>query len=243
MAISTTTDFNPTIDEVFEEAFELCGIASMSGNDVRTARRSLNYLILEWANEGINLWTVDEQTISSSTIVSGTATYNIDIDTIGILDAVIRTDDADTSLQTDLTIQRISQPTYSQIPKKLTTGRPVQFYFNRIGIKDTTATGTDTAPTVTFWPVPDESNKYTFVYWRLRRMKDAGASLNTHLEVPDRFHSALLYGLAAKIAYKKAPQRAQALEGKAAAMFMKAADEDRDRATLRIVPDLSSYGR
>ena len=239
MAIATTTDYNPDVGDIIEEAFELAGIESRTGNDLRTARRSLNMLMLEWQNKGINLWTVDEQTITSATIVAGTATYDIDIDTLSILSAVIRTDAADTSLQADIVISPISSATYSQIPSKLQTGRPTLYYFNRIGIKD--VTGSDRASTVTLWPVPDASSTYTFVYWRMRRIADAGASIANTMEVPERFLPALQYGLAEKIAEKKNLPSMQRLSMKAVALFEEAAEEDRTKETLRIVPGLTAY--
>ncbi len=240
MAISTTTDFNPDVGDLVEEAFELLGQESRTGNDIRTARRSLNYLLLEWANKGINLWTVDEQKITSSTIVAGTATYDIDIDTISILDAVIRIEDGDTDLQSDIVINRISETTYSQIPQKLQTGRPVQFYYNRIGVKDITSS-TDRNSTVTLWPVPDTSNKYTFVYWRMRRIQDAGGSAANTMEIPDRFLPAMLYGLASKLAIKKAADRFVLLNSQYLEMFKDAAEEDRSKEDYRIVPNMDSY--
>lgn len=239
MTIATTTDFNPDLSEIFEEAFELCGLEIRTGNDLRTARRSLNYLMRMWSNEGINLWTVDEQTITAATIVANTATYDIDIDTIAILDAVIRTDAADTSLQADLVCNRISQTTYSQIPSKLQTGRPVQFYFDRIAIKD--VTGSDRSSTVTFWPVPDESSKYTFVYWRTRKIADTGPTISNTMEIPDRFHPALVYGLAYSIAIKKAPSRVSLLKLEYTELFQKAAEEDRQKEDFLITPDLTAY--
>ena len=202
MAISTTTSFNPDLLDLAEEAAEISGFELRSGNDIRTARRSLNYLLLEWANKGINLWTLDEQTISSATVAAGTATYDIDIDTISILDAVVRTNSGSATSQSDTTLERISSTTYSQIPNKLTQGRPSQFWFNRVGIKDVTS-GTNRPGTITLFPVPDQSNVYEIVYWRMRRMADAGVAGNTTAEVPERFLPALAVGLAMKLAMKK----------------------------------------
>ena len=242
MVLSTTTNFNPDFGDLVEEAFEMAGLEALTGNDLRTARRSLNYLLLEWHNKGINLWTVDEDMITSSTIVAGTHTYDVDIDTISILDAVIRTDHGNASLQTDLTLSRISGTTYSQIPNKLQTGRPIQYYFSRKGIRD--AGGNDLA-TVTFWPVPDLSNKYTFVYWRIQRMIDAGTYAGETMQVPDRFLPALVAGLAYRIAAKKpqAAGRAAVLKQEYLELFKEAADEDREKTSLFITPDLSGYGQ
>jgi hypothetical protein len=240
MAIATTATFNPEIGDLIEEAFELCGQEVRSGNDLRTARRSINYLTLEWANEGLNLWTVEEQSIASSTIVAGTHTYDLPQDTISILDAVIRTDDADTSLQSDITIDRISWTTYSQIPSKLQTGRPVQYVHNRISVADVT-TGVDRPSTVTFWPTPDTSSKYTFVYWRMRRIADAGASVGNTMEIPERFLPSFVYGLAYRLAVKVAPDRVSLLKSEYRELFKMASEEDRTKEDFRIVPDLTGY--
>lgn len=240
MALAATFDFNPDIAEMAEEAFELCGLEIRSGNDLRTVRRSLNYLSLEWQNKGLNLWTIEEKEITAATIVAGTHTYDIDVDTISILDAVLRTNDADTSLQSDIVITRISQTTYAQLPNKLTSGRPYQYWFNRIGVKDDTSS-TDRPPTITFWPVPDESSKYTFVYWRMRRMSDVGISAANTMDLPDRFLPAMRMGLAYYIAMKKAPGRMSMLKEQYMELFEDAIGEDREKADFTIKPDLTAY--
>jgi len=240
MTIATTRSWNPDVGDITEEAFELCGLELKTGNDIRTARRSLNMLTIEWANKGINLWTVESQTISSTTIVAGTASYAADIDTMSILEAVIRTDDGNATLQTDYICEPISRPTYAQIPNKLTPGRPTQYAYGRTGIHDTTV-GADQPQTITFWPVPDLNSTYTFVYWRMKRMADAGTSAANTMEIPERFIPALIFGLAQKIAFKKAPDRFQLLYSQYSQLFEEAADEDRIRTTTRMVPDMSFY--
>ena len=135
MAIAGTT-WNPDVGEIIEEAFELCGKTLRSGQDMVTARRSINYLTLEWANAGLNLWTVDAVSIASSTVTAGTATYAVDTDTISILDMVVRTDDGDTSLQNDILLNRIATTTYAKIPNKLQSGRPTQWASNRGNVQD-----------------------------------------------------------------------------------------------------------
>jgi hypothetical protein len=240
MAIGTTAVFNPDISELFEEAFELCGKEIRSGNDIRTARRTLNYLTLEWANEGLNLWTVEEVSIADTVIVAGTHTYDLPQDTISILDAVIRTDDGDAALQSDITIDRISWTDYSSIPAKLQSGRPVQYVHNRVSVTDVQA-GVDRPSTVTFWPVPDLSSTYTFVYWRMRRMADATGSLDDTMEIPERFLPAFVYGLASRLAIKIAPERAQMLKIEYTTLFQTATEEDRIKQSLHITPDLTGY--
>src|SRR5512135_1299094 len=160
MTTSATTTFDLDLTELVEEAFERCGKELRSGYDLRTARRSLNLLFAEWANRGVNLWTVQTNTIS---LVSGTATYDLPTDCVDLLEHVIRTNSG-TSIQADLSITRISVSTYATIPNKNVTGRPVQVYVNRA----------QSVPTITVWPVPDPSNSYTFAYWYLRRIQDAG---------------------------------------------------------------------
>lgn len=240
MAIATTTAFNPEIGEIMEEAFELCGKEVRSGNDVRTARRSLNYLALEWANKGLNLWTLEENEITAANIVAGTATYDIPQDTISILDMIIRTDDADTALQADITMERVSWTTYSQIPAKLQTGRPTQYFYNRIGVQDVT-TGVDRPSTVTLWPVPDLSTTYTLVYWRMRRIADMDGAVSDTVEIPERFHPALVYGLAHRLSIKIAPERSQLLKMEYLDLLKEASEEDRVKEDLRIIPDLTGY--
>jgi hypothetical protein len=240
MAIATTSSYNPDVGDIVEEAFELCGLESRTGNDIRTARRSLSLLTLEWQNKGINLWTIDSQSVADTVIVAGTADYDLDIDTISILDAVIRTDAGSATLQRDYVIEPMSQATYSQIPNKMQTGRPLQYWYQRTGVRDVAAS-TDRAPVVTLWPIPDLSSKYTFEYWRMRRIADPGDSAANTMEIPDRFLPALIYGLAAKLSFKKAMDRFQFLEGNYEALFAEAAEEDRTKETMRIVPDLDPY--
>jgi hypothetical protein len=235
MAIATTTDFNPDQGELFEEAFELAGLEMKTGNDIRTARRSLNYLTLEWANEGLNLWTIEEDEI---TLVEGTATYAVDMDVLAILDATIRSDDGaivPSVNQLDITSNRMSQTTYAQIPAKLQEGRPNRFWFDRVAVRDVTES--DRTSSITVWPVPD-SGDYTFVFWSTRRMADAGTSLANTVEVPDRFLPSLLYGLAYKIAQKKNPSRIPFLFSEYTRLFEMAKEEDRVKEDLMIIPDL-----
>ena len=161
MATSGTTAFNMDFTEIAEEAWERAGREMRSGYDLRTARRSMNLMTIEWQNRGINLWTIDEGTVS---LVSGTSQYTLPADTVDLLEQVIRTGSGST--QQDLTINRISVSTYASIPNKTTTGRPIQFWIERLV----------DAPKINVWPVPD-SNDYTFKYWRMRRIEDAGAGV------------------------------------------------------------------
>ena len=243
MAISGTYAFNPDVGDLAEEAFERAGLEFRTANDMRTVRRSLNYLTLEWQNKGINLWTVDEVTIASSTIAKGTASYDIDIDTISILDAVIRTD-AGTSNQTDVALDRISGSTYSRIPSKKDEGQPIQYWFQRIGIRDVNSTAPiDQSPKVTLWPVPDESNKYQLIYWRMKRIADSNGTAATTMQIPAPFLPALVAGLAYQVALKKpeALQRVPMLKQMYEEILEQAFDEGRTKEDMYLAPDLSAY--
>jgi hypothetical protein len=128
MTTTGTTAFNLEMNDLIEEAFERCGLELRTGYDFRTARRSLNILTIEWANRGINLWTVEQGQIVMNT---QQALYALPIDTIDILDASTRTNNGSQSNQVDINLSRISEPTYMTIPNKNTTGRPVQMFVNR----------------------------------------------------------------------------------------------------------------
>jgi hypothetical protein len=224
MATSGTQSFNLDLSEIVEEAFERCGAELRTGYDLRTARRSLNLLFADWANRGINLWTVDQGSI---TLVPGTATYDLPIYTVDLLEHVIRTGAGNASTQADLNITRISVSTYATIPNKLTQARPIQVYIDRLS----------PTPTITVWPVPDNVQTYTFVYWRLRRIEDAGNGVNT-MDVPFRFLPCMIAGLAAYLSLKVPGglERNQMLQAQYDAAWELAAGEDREKAAVRFVP-------
>jgi len=224
MTTSGTTAFNLDFAEIAEEAWERAGKEMRSGYDLRTARRSMNLLTIEWQSRGINMWTIDEGQIP---LVQGTATYDLPADTIDLLDHVIRTGSGNTSTQTDLTITRISVSTYSSIPNKLTQARPIQLYVQRL--RD--------APKVTVWPTPDQSSYYVLNYWRLRRVQDAGAGAETP-DVQFRFLPALVAGLAYHLAVKtpELMDRVGMLKQMYDEAFDNAAGEDREKAAIRFVP-------
>ena len=221
MATSGTTAFNMDFTEIAEEAWERAGREMRSGYDLRTARRSMNLMTIEWQNRGINLWTIDEGTVS---LVSGTAQYTLPADTVDLLEQVIRTGSGST--QQDLTINRISVSTYASIPNKTTTGRPIQFWIERLV----------DAPRINVWPVPD-SNDYTFKYWRMRRIEDAGRGVET-ADMPFRFLPCLVAGLAYHIAMKtpELQQRIPILKAMYEEEFERAASEDRVKTNARFVP-------
>lgn len=225
MAVSGTKTFELDVAEYIEEAFERCGIEIRTGYDQRTARRSLNLLLAEWANRGLNQWTIERTSI---TLSAGTTTYALGATTIDILSAAIRMDqNVGTQNQTDLTIDRISRDQYLNIPNKLTQARPVQFVVER-----------QIQPQVTVWPAPDQT--YFLIIDKLVRMDDAGAGVNT-LQIPFRFYPCLAAGLAYYIAIKKAPERAALLKAMYDEEFERAAQEDRDRAPLQLTPVRDFY--
>jgi len=239
MTTSGITSFNLDLSNICEEAFERCGAELRTGYDIRTARRSLNLLTVEWANRGINLWTIEEGEIP---LVLNQVSYNLPVDTIDLLEHVTRVGTG--SSQQDLSITRISVSTYATIPNKNSTGRPIQLWVNRqsgatypIGGRpegtDPT-TGVD-HPQIYVYPAPDQSDYYTFVYWRLRRIQDAGNGINTQ-DIPFRFLTCLIAGLAYYLAVKIAPDRIQSLKDQYEEQWKFAAEEDRDKSPVRFVP-------
>jgi hypothetical protein len=313
MTTSGTTAFNLDLNDLIEEAFERCGLELRTGYDFRTARRSLNLLTVEWANRGINLWTVEQGQITMNT---GQAIYALPNNTIDLLDQVIRQNTGSSSNQIDINISRISESTYSTIPNKLTQGRPIQLWINRqsgqssvtASTLSTTITATDSSislsdvtvlpaagfikldnelisyntltlnstagtagvltnlgrgqqgtipaahtagaivtlsnpPSVNVWPTPNAGGGYTLVYWRMRRVQDAGNGV-TDQDIPFRFIPCMVAGLAYYIAIKKpevAPDRIMMLKQDYEQQFQLAADEDREKAPLRFVPRNTFY--
>tara|TARA_R110000751_G_scaffold181127_1_gene287421 strand:+ start:41 stop:931 length:891 start_codon:yes stop_codon:yes gene_type:complete len=290
MAVSGSKDFEPNVADYVEEAFERCGLEFRTGYDAVTARRSMNFLFADWANRGLNRWTMEQvsQTVASGissypvgtitatvgssasltigeTITGGTSAVTASIitkpsattltltvpsgtftsgetvtggtslasttisaspsltdvqATIDILSAVVRRSGS------DISVSRISRDEYLNIPTKSSTGRPTQFYVDR-----------KITPLVKVWPTPENSTD-VLIYDRLVRIDDADASGNT-LEVPFRFYPCLAAGLAYYISMKRAPDRMQQLKAVYEEEFLRAAEEDRDRASFNIVP---SYG-
>ena len=223
MATSGTANFNLDLSEIVEEAFERAGGELRTGYDLRTARRSLNLLFMDWANRGINMFTFEQGTIN---LVPGTATYNLPTDTVDLLEHVIRTGAGNESTQADLTITRISVSTYATIPNKLQQARPIQIWVERLN-----------TPRVTLWPVPDDSQTYQLVYWRMRRIQDAGDGVNT-MDMPFRFIPCMVAGLAYYLALKVpgAAQRLDVLKEQYDSAWLLASGEDQEKAALRFVP-------
>jgi len=238
MTTSGTASFNLDLSELVEEAFERCGKELRTGYDLRTARRSLNLLTVEWANRGINLWTIEQGSIP---MVTGQSTYNLPVDTIDLLDTIIRTGTGQG--QIDINITRISESTYATIPTKNAQGRPIQVWINRQSGADYPVTGTN-HPKIVVWPTPNApGDQYTFVYWRLRRIQDAGGGVSTQ-DIPFRFINCMVAGLAFYLASKLpdvAPERVLFLKSEYEQQFQLAADEDRDKSPIRFVPRMLNY--
>ena len=312
MSTTGLSNFNLDMNELIEEAFERCGKQLRSGYDFRTARRSVNILTIEWANRGINLWTVEQAQIVMNT---GQAIYPLPVDTIDILDAVTRQYNGMQQNQVDINLSRISESTYATIPNKNATGRPIQMYVNRqsgnvadipqttlatgypISATDTTITltstqglpttgfiniGTETIgyqnivgnqilnawrgqngttaashaaladvyvnylPCLNIWPTPNPpGNQYTLVYYRMRRMQNAGDGTNTQ-DIPFRWIPVMAAGLAYHLSVKLEGVDQQRILGLKAAyeeVFEQAAQEDREKASVRWVPRNMFYYR
>lgn len=236
MTTSGTASFDLNLNELIEEAFERCGAELRTGYDLRTARRSLNLLTIEWANRGINLWTIEQGSIP---LVQGQITYDLPADTIDLLEHVVRTQSGQG--QTDINISRISVDTYATIPNKNAQGRPIQVWINRQSGADYPVDGV-AYPQINVWPAPEQSNYYTFVYWRLRRIQDAGSGVTTQ-DIPFRFLPALVAGLAYHLSMKipGAMERTAALKAMYEELWQQASDEDREKAPLRIAPRQMFY--
>ena len=300
MTTTGSTLFNMDFTEIAEEAWERAGREMRSGYDLRTARRSMNLMTIEWQSKGINMWTMEQGFIN---LTPGLATYALPTDTIDLLEHVIRTGQNTSSTQADLTITRISVSTYATIPNKLQQARPIQVWIQRLSgeVNPTTSvlvgaiTATDTTltlssvvglagsgfirlgtediyytyisgnvlggvfrgqnnttaasqadgtavfvpqlPAITVWPTPDNSTPYQFVYWRLRRVQDAGAGMET-ADMNFRFLPCLVAGLAYHIAIKvpELMPRIQMLKQMYDETFEIAAGEDREKAAVRFVP-------
>lgn len=223
MTTSGVSNFDMDLSEVIEDAFERAGSELRSGYDMRTARRSLNIMFADWANRGINMWTFEQGT---QVLTPGVATYTLPADTVDLMEHVIRTGAGSASTQADLTITRISVSTYATIPNKLQQARPIQIWIERLN-----------TPQFTVWPVPDNTQTYTLVYWRLRRIQDAGNGVNT-MDMPFRFIPAMIAGLSYYLAMKVpgALDRLAMLKAQYDEAWDLASSEDREKAAVRFVP-------
>lgn len=221
MATSGTTSFNLDIIDIIEEAYELNGTEMRAGYDMKTARRSLDLLMREWGNRGINFWTIKETQIP---VTAGTATVTLDPSVIDVLDAAWRTGTGPNQL--DRTITRISVVEWSQTANKNTTGSPTQYWINRTF-----------PPVASIWPIPAQDG--IFLFYGLRSIQDTGAYGN-NMDIPPRFLPAMAAGLAYQLAIKSGnATNMVALKQEYDRQFQLASEEDRERAPFKLVPDFS----
>ena len=219
MAVSGSVDFELDVSDYVEEAFERCGLEVKTGYDLVTARRSLNIMLAEWANRGLNQWTITQRT---QALTSGTRTYTLSADVIDILSAVV------TRSSTDFSLTRVSRDDDLNIPNKATTGRPTQFFLDR-----------QVTPSLRLWPTPKNSTDVV-VYNALTRIDDADTAINT-LDVPFRFYPCLAAGLAYYLSIKRAPNRTQMLKAMYEEEFERAMGEDRDRSSFTVTPEYAYF--
>jgi len=219
MAVSGSVDFELDVSDYVEEAFERCGLEVKTGYDLVTARRSLNIMLAEWANRGLNQWTITQRT---QALTSGTRTYALSADVIDILSAVV------TRSSTDFSLTRVSRDDDLNIPNKATTGRPTQFFLDR-----------QVTPSLRLWPTPENSTDVV-VYNALTRIDDADTAINT-LDVPFRFYPCLAAGLAYYLSIKRAPNRTQMLKAMYEEEFERAMGEDRDRSSFTVTPEYAYF--
>ena len=216
MATSGSRDFDLDVGEIIEEAYERCGLESRTGYDLKTARRSLNIMFADWANRGLNLWTVEQ---STQALTDGTASYTLSADFTDLLEVVVRRSG------TDFMLTKMSRGEYLNIPTKTQEGRPTQYYFDR-----------KTTPSITLWPTPENSTD-TLVFYYVRRIQDVATQINT-TDAPFRFLPCVIAGLSYYLAVKKAPDRIQLLKSIYEEEFQRASDEDDDRVPLKLTPDI-----
>ena len=219
MATSSSTNFDLDVAEYIEEAFERCGLEARTGYDLQTARRSMNIMLSEWANRGLNQWTIQQRT---QTVTANDSEYSLDTDLIDILSLVVRRDG------TDFSMTRISRDTFLNLPNKTSTGRPTQYFLDR-----------QITPNLKLYPTPENSTD-VIVYDALTRIQDADTQINT-MEIPFRFIPCLTAGLAYYTAMKRAPDRIQLLKTVYEEEFERAMAEDRDRSAFKVAPQLNYY--
>ena len=228
MAVSGSKDFELDVADYVEEAFERCGLELRTGYDLKTANRSLNLMLAEWANRGLNQWTINQKTLA---MVKDTTSYTIDAvtptATIDVLDVFIR--ETIGGVSTDVPMTRMSRSEYANMSVKSSTGKPNQYFVDK-----------QISPTITVWPAPDQNSKYDIYLNVLSRMDDADAGANT-LQIPFRFYPCLAAGLAYYLAMKRAPDKVQMLKALYEEEFQRALSQDEDRASFRVAPDLRSY--
>ena len=218
MALSGSTNFEPNVTEFIEEAYERCGLELRTGYDLKTAIRSVNLMLAEWANRGLNQWTIEQGT---ETVVEGQNDYPLNANIIDVLDVVVRR--TVNSVPTDISISRVSRSEFINIPNKTTKARPSQFFFDKLS-----------TPVLKVWPAPEKSTD-VLVFNKIVRMDDADKATNT-MDMPFRFYPCFVAGLAYYLSLKKNPQLTPQLKAIYEEEFRRAADQDEDRASFRVRP-------
>ncbi len=229
MATSGTHTFNLDISDIMEEAYDLCGLELRSGYSFRGAKRALNLVFLEWQNKGLNLWTVEQGSVS---VIEGTSSYTVDASALDIVDVFIRTDAGDETKQFDQRLNRISRTEYNHQSNKLLQAKPTQFYVD----KDSGSIK------LVLWSTPDKA--YTLVYDYIQRIEDTGDVASNNVDVPSRYLPCLTYALAYNLAVKspEAQPRVPMIKQRYDELWKDVSDADRERASVRFVPDLGTYG-
>jgi len=223
MATSGTTTFDLSIEEIIQEAYERCGMATTSGHSLRSARTSLNLLFAEWANRGIHLWKVS---LHENQLVSGQAEYAVDSGVSDVLEAFVSTTGAgaNTVNTQDVSLTKIDRSAYAALPNKLAKGQPSQYYVDRQEI-----------PKIYLYQAPD-LNTYTYLkYYVIKRIQDAGAYTND-ADVVFRFLPCMVAGLAYYLAMKNSPELVQQNKLIYEDQLKRALDEDGQRASTYITP-------
>jgi hypothetical protein len=218
MALSGSTNFEPNVTEFIEEAYERCGLELRTGYDLKTAIRSVNLMLAEWANRGLNQWTIEQGT---ETVVEGQNDYPLNANIIDVLGVVIRR--TINNIPTDISLNRVSRSEFINIPNKTTQSRPSQFFFDKLS-----------TPVLKIWPAPENSTD-VLVFNKIVRMDDADKATNT-MDMPFRFYPCFVAGLAYYLSLKKNPQLTPQLKAIYEEEFRRAADQDEDRASFRVRP-------
>tara|TARA_R100000687_G_scaffold81284_1_gene78041 strand:+ start:430 stop:1125 length:696 start_codon:yes stop_codon:yes gene_type:complete len=225
MATSGTYAFTLDLTDMIEESFERAGLELRSGYDYRTARRSIDLLMLEWQNRGLNLWTIQEGTTS---ITAGTSRYALDSGILDVIEVYVRTNSGDTGTQFDQMLTRVSISAYAHLSNKLTQAKPLQFWLE----KDPSAIA------INLWPVPDSVQTYTLGYYYMQRIEDSGSPGSNEMDLPSRYLPSLVSGLAYQLSLKRpeVSERAPALKADYEEQWNLAADADREKAAFQITP-------
>lgn len=224
MATSGSRDFQPNVAEWIEEAYERCGLEMRTAYDAKTARRSLNILFADWANRGLNQWTISNV---SQTLTEGTESYSLNSYVVDVLDVVLRR--TENGVATDYQMNSIGRSEYWNIPNKSNKARPTQYFLDK-----------QETPKIYVWPAPENSTDIIKMN-QILRIEDADASVND-VQVPFRFYPCLVAGLAYYISQKRAPERMEALKAMYEDEFARALAQDESRASLMVKPNMRSYG-